>query len=185
MKIEQLYGQPMDIEWAMCDGRIFIVQARPVTALPEPRAALEWKVPRAGSQILPTKRGRIAARAALAIVRDAGLAAVERGDADRSMAQAMGLRSDSFALLTIHEYAYYEMALTAWQSARLLFTMTVRGRRMARMLRTARTRWADEARPRYAQRGRRVDRRATWPRRPRWNCSPARTRSWRRRQATM
>ncbi len=40
MKIEQLYGQAMDIEWAMCDGRIFIVQARPVTALPEPRATL-------------------------------------------------------------------------------------------------------------------------------------------------
>ena len=66
------------------------------------------------------------------------------------MAQAMGLDHDSFALLTIHEYAYYELALTARQSARLLFTMTVRGRRMVRMLRTARTRWADEAHPRYA-----------------------------------
>ena len=43
VKIEQLYGQPMDIEWAMCDGRIFIVQARPVTALPESRAAVEWR----------------------------------------------------------------------------------------------------------------------------------------------
>ena len=38
----------MDIEWAMCDKRIFILQARPITALPEPRATLEWKLPRAG-----------------------------------------------------------------------------------------------------------------------------------------
>src|SRR5579864_3941770 len=45
-QIEQLYGCPMDIEWAMRDARIFIVQARPITALPEPRATLEWNVPR-------------------------------------------------------------------------------------------------------------------------------------------
>jgi len=50
VRIEQLYGQPMDIEWAMCEGRIFIVQARPVTALPEARASLDWTVPRAGAR---------------------------------------------------------------------------------------------------------------------------------------
>jgi phosphoenolpyruvate synthase/pyruvate phosphate dikinase len=36
LAIEQLYGQPMDIEWAMHDGRIFVVQARPITVLPAP-----------------------------------------------------------------------------------------------------------------------------------------------------
>ena len=35
VQIEELYGQPMDIEWALHDGHIFIVQARPITALPE------------------------------------------------------------------------------------------------------------------------------------------------------
>src|SRR5437868_113393 len=39
VQIEDLYGQPMDIEWALHDGRISIVQARPITALPEPAAA--------------------------------------------------------------------------------------------------------------------------------------------------
>jgi phosphohistidine swiveling domain-containing protein len=34
-QVEEFYGQPMDIEWAMKDGQIFIVQARPITALPE------------------------------------------------------------------------------------------------------------------------------------------------------
>jgi pyruvate,water dikinase len=149
VKIEQLYGQPMDIEWAMCDGRIFIVQARPVTALPEPRAPLEWKVPREGAryfrssvaELLPEPLSPLFATLALPLWNEA---------TQQMMAQAMGLERDSFALLTIHEYAYYEMALTAWQSARLLFTLAVRGRRMVGMLRTARTRWADEARPRYA-----------------------------------
>jgi len=32
VQIEDLYGQPMDIEWALHDGRISIVQARPITA---------------------------------------------------------------------------------------------------------------------------------------------------------
>jgi pyruvate,water dikinase len=41
VRIEQLYGQPMDIEWALHDGRMFIVQARPITTLREPLAE-EW-----------------------------------------------------------------------------------------------------------------------------------------------
>ncbi len=45
IKIEQFYGMPMDVEWAIADGQFAIVQARPITALPEPEAPLptEWK----------------------------------------------------------------------------------------------------------------------------------------------
>ncbi|MGD0818797.1 MAG: PEP/pyruvate-binding domain-containing protein, partial [Methanomassiliicoccales archaeon] len=32
-RIERHYGGPMDIEWCMADGRIYVVQARPVTTL--------------------------------------------------------------------------------------------------------------------------------------------------------
>jgi pyruvate,water dikinase len=32
LKIEQHYGTPQDIEWALCEGEFFILQARPVTA---------------------------------------------------------------------------------------------------------------------------------------------------------
>ena len=38
VQIEELYGMPMDIEWALADGALAIVQARPITALP-PEAA--------------------------------------------------------------------------------------------------------------------------------------------------
>ena len=41
VQIEALYGQPMDIEWALHDGRFFIVQARPITTLREVAPALE------------------------------------------------------------------------------------------------------------------------------------------------
>lgn len=42
-RIEDLYGQPMDIEWALHAGRFFIVQARPITTLNNASApAEEW-----------------------------------------------------------------------------------------------------------------------------------------------
>ncbi|MBN1179756.1 MAG: phosphoenolpyruvate synthase [Anaerolineae bacterium] len=47
MQIEQLYGQPMDIEWALADGMVTILQARPITALPEPEPSppTDWPLP--------------------------------------------------------------------------------------------------------------------------------------------
>jgi pyruvate,water dikinase len=44
LQIEELYGMPMDIEWALGDGQFTILQARPVTALPE--APIEWVRPK-------------------------------------------------------------------------------------------------------------------------------------------
>jgi len=150
VRIEQLYGQPMDIEWAMCEGRIFIVQARPVTALPEARASLDWTVPRAGAryfrqsvaELLPEPLSPLFATLALPRWNEATL---------QILTQTLQIRSDAFALVTIHEYVYYEMMLTAGQTARLLLSFAMRGRRLVRMLRAAPAHWADEAHPRYAQ----------------------------------
>jgi rifampicin phosphotransferase len=46
-RIEDLFGAPQDVEWARADGAFWIVQARPVTALPEPEAEppTDWSVP--------------------------------------------------------------------------------------------------------------------------------------------
>jgi pyruvate,water dikinase len=42
-QIEMHYGRPMDIEWAMEDGEMYIVQARPVTTLTNGNGAKEAK----------------------------------------------------------------------------------------------------------------------------------------------
>lgn len=34
--IERHFGRPQDVEWTWTDGELFIIQARPITALPEP-----------------------------------------------------------------------------------------------------------------------------------------------------
>ena len=52
IEIEELYDMPMDIEWALADGEVAIVQARPITALPEETTAPEEEWP------LPDPKGR-------------------------------------------------------------------------------------------------------------------------------
>jgi pyruvate,water dikinase len=149
IKIEQLYGQAMDIEWAMCDGRTYIVQARLVTALPEPRVTLEWKVShkdakyirQSVAELLPEPLSPLFATLGLQLWNEA---------TQQIMIEVLGLERDSMGLLTIHGYVYYEMRLTAWKAVRLIFNVIVRLRRIARMWRTAVTHWADEARPHYA-----------------------------------
>src|SRR5262249_7074370 len=40
LRIEGYYGREQDIEWCLADGKVFVVQARPITSLyPAPRAA--------------------------------------------------------------------------------------------------------------------------------------------------
>jgi phosphohistidine swiveling domain-containing protein len=49
VQIDRLYGQPMDIEWALSRGRFFLLQARPITTLPGHNpAAGEWNDSLAG-----------------------------------------------------------------------------------------------------------------------------------------
>ncbi len=50
-KVEQHFGRPQDIEWTLADGTFQLVQARPITALPEPVGDLptEWPLPRPDS----------------------------------------------------------------------------------------------------------------------------------------
>lgn len=44
-RIEDAFGAPQDVEWAMAEGRLFVLQARPMTALPEP---VTWAAPSGG-----------------------------------------------------------------------------------------------------------------------------------------
>lgn len=44
-RVESRFGRPQDIEWAFADGRLFLLQARPMTALPDP---VDWRAPGPG-----------------------------------------------------------------------------------------------------------------------------------------
>jgi pyruvate,water dikinase len=148
-RIEQLYSQPMDIEWAMSDGRIYILQARPVTALPEAKATLDWKLPREGrkywrssvAELLPDPLSPLFATLALPLW----------NQALQDLTESMRIQFlKGVALMTIHEYVYYDFALTGWQTVRLIVALPFLIPRLVRIRREARARWADGSRPRYA-----------------------------------
>jgi hypothetical protein len=44
-RVEEHLGTPQDVEWAISGDQLYLLQARPMTALPE---AVEWKPPRPG-----------------------------------------------------------------------------------------------------------------------------------------
>lgn len=49
-RIEDHYGAPQDIEWALAGGRFFVLQARPITNLPAPPLEdVRWEPPIPGS----------------------------------------------------------------------------------------------------------------------------------------
>ncbi len=46
LRIENHFGAPQDIEWAIAGGRVFVLQSRPMTALP---AVVSWAAPHPGA----------------------------------------------------------------------------------------------------------------------------------------
>ncbi len=156
MQIEDLYGQPMDIEWALHADRIFIVQARPITALPElaagphVAAADTWKLPR--------PKGRYMRASVMELLPDplsplfATLGLPAWASAMAMLAEDMGMSgmvSDDM-LTTINGYGYYDFGLTPTQNAQFILRMPRLVGAAARLLRTSRTRW-QEARASYAE----------------------------------
>lgn len=45
-RVEEHFGAPQDVEWAMAGGKLFVLQARPITALPQ---QVEWNAPVPGA----------------------------------------------------------------------------------------------------------------------------------------
>jgi pyruvate,water dikinase len=147
VRVEQHYGAPQDIEWARADGEFFIVQSRPITALPEPETAppTEWVVPdpkafyfRASIvEQLPDPLSPL-------------FAAMVDGSVTRSLQALMRefLRVDVAApgigLPTVNGYAYYRYSRAAmWQ-------MTVGGTKaMRRLPAMGLPNWRDVAHPAY------------------------------------
>ena len=146
-RIEALYGRPMDIEWARAEERFAILQARPITALPEPSVAppSSWDVPegymyfRASSiELLPNPLSPL--------YETLGLPALEHA-MDRLFMVLLGLRAPLETYEAVNGYAYTGFALRIRPMLGMLLRMP---RAMMVFLRGGPTQWRTEERERYA-----------------------------------
>jgi pyruvate,water dikinase len=147
VRIETLFGVPQDIEWALAD-RLFVVQARPITALPEPAAdpPTDWTVPR---------RKDLYFRASIVEQLPDPLSPLFADLIDGSVARSLHalvrdlrgrdvLRPDDVGLPTVNGYAYYRYT----RGGMVRFTLTT-PQAFRFMLDVAERRWRQYAHPRY------------------------------------
>ena len=130
VRIEQLYGQPMDIEWALSNGRIFIVQARPITALPDQPAAA---APQAGDAVweIADPRGKYMRTSVFELLPDPltplfatlGLPAFARSTALIMKEAKVESIFSGDMLITVNGYGYYDITMTPAKTVHMLLDM--------------------------------------------------------------
>jgi phosphoenolpyruvate synthase/pyruvate phosphate dikinase len=108
IKIEELYGTPMDIEWTLKGSQFAIIQARPITSLPE--EPLEWTtravkavIMARGSfaEFVPDPVSPLFATLAVPIAQD---------ETRKMMADFVGIKEeDSYIFEVINGYVYVGM----------------------------------------------------------------------------
>jgi len=158
VQIEELYGQPMDIEWALSEGRIFIVQARPITALPDQSITITQRA-REDAWELSDPRKKYARASVFELLPDPlsplfatlGLPAFSRSTMLLLQQMGMGDIFSNEMLTTVNGYGYYDITFTPAQAAKLVLVIPpLYFGALPGLLRTSRARW-QEARTRYAK----------------------------------
>jgi len=131
MEIETTYAWPMDIEWALADGNFAILQARPVTALPEP--PLDWQIPVAkailtrGSfaEFLPDPVSPLFGTLAVPLAGKASL---------KMMSDIGGINNpDSYIVVVVNGYVYVGLKMTFKVILSMLIMSTIATRKMLSM----------------------------------------------------
>jgi rifampicin phosphotransferase len=146
-RIEDLYGRPMDIEWAIRDGKIWIVQARPITALPEPadetqaRPADEWALPKPNGHYMRSSVFELLPDPLSPLFATLGLPAWDK--ATTAIAGSFGVAGMFDEMLTtVNGYGYYDVSFTPKQTTQMALSMPrVLVSTLPQLMRTARQRW--------------------------------------------
>jgi phosphohistidine swiveling domain-containing protein len=156
VQIEDLYGVPMDVEWALADGRFSIVQARPITALPEPAPGAsrsieppsEWSLPNPSGWYNRTSITDLMPDPLTPLFRTIGVPAINTA-MRRTMIEHIGSQTAAFDdyLATINDYAYLQISMGCRDWLWVFFRM---GPAIPRLMRNAERHWRQMARPRYA-----------------------------------
>lgn len=150
-RIENFYGKPQDIEWCRTNGHIYIVQSRPITALPEPEvsAPTKWKLPKGAYAVMRNNIVELMADPLSPLFETLGRAAINNS-LHRIMNESFGMRGimPPEIIIVVNHYAYNNGSVSAGSMGRLIFGA---GKIMKMMFTGAVERWTVTGRPRYFQ----------------------------------
>jgi rifampicin phosphotransferase len=151
LRIENYYGAPQDIEWCRRDGQFFIVQSRPITALPEPEssAPVEWKLPKGNYAAVRNNIVELMAGPLSPLFATLGVSAINTS-LHRFMDESFDMRDimPPKIILVVNHYSYNNGSVSAGSLARITFGA---GRIMKRMFNGAVERWTEDGRSHYSQ----------------------------------
>jgi phosphoenolpyruvate synthase/pyruvate phosphate dikinase len=151
VRIEKLYDRPMDIEWVLADGKLYIVQARPITTLPASPAPepFEWTLPDPKGHYMRSSIVELLPDPLSPLFATLGMQTIE-GGINKMVKDIFnlppGLLTDF--MLTIDGYAYQKVSFTRYQWWMLLSRMVPR---FGRMLREGVPYWQNVAHPHYRE----------------------------------
>ncbi|MCA9922813.1 MAG: hypothetical protein KC421_10590 [Anaerolineales bacterium] len=150
VQIEALYGMPMDIEWALQDGTFAIVQARPITALPEPEARppMEWPLPKREGQFLRGSAAELLPDPMCPLFETMGVAALDAGTR-HLFSGIISEPPDEIAqiIYTINGYAFMN---TQFSRKQWFMATTLGLVRIYRLIKNGAAHWRDVMHPQYA-----------------------------------
>ncbi len=149
-RIEFYYSSPQDIEWCHADRRFFIVQSRPITALPpEPAVPLptNWKLPKGAYAAMRNNIVELMADPLTPLFSTLGLESVNTAMSELLL-KFLGKPGilPKEMIITVNEYAYYNGSVEFLPAVGLILDT---GGIMKRMFTGAVERWTDEGRPEY------------------------------------
>jgi pyruvate,water dikinase len=151
VEIEGLYEMPMDIEWTLSDGKFAIVQARPITALPEPEPPVpsEWELPKGAYAAMRNNIVELMADPLSPLFKTLGLNAVNTS-MSRLMSRFFGNQDvmPGQLIIAVNEYAYYNGSVRFGPMMKIILdTPGI----LRRMFTGAVERWTEDGRPRYLE----------------------------------
>ena len=136
-RIEELYGLPMDIEWALFENKFAILQARPITALPDP--PLDWTSPNPKALLMRMSFAEFVPGAVSPLFATLGVPVAEKAG-QALMGEYMGqIGSDGYPFAVVNGYVYVGIVL----GPKMVWAMAVGLMRGAvqKMLKTSQVRW--------------------------------------------
>lgn len=151
LQIEEFYQLPMDIEWALSGGEVSILQARPITALPDTNQETfeGWDLPAGAYAAMRNNIVELMADPLTPLFKTLGLTAVNRS-MSKLLTGFLGSQDvmPGELIIPVNEYAYYNGSVRFIPIMKIVLdTPGI----MRRMFSGAVERWTAIGRPKYIQ----------------------------------